>query len=74
MNSRRPWPAPACRRTRAAQTDGAPGWAAARPVQATAAAYVDPQDFGGKVQDGEPCGYPLLWVVRGDNVVMMVVE
>jgi DNA-binding CsgD family transcriptional regulator len=74
VNSRRAWPGPACLRTRRGQTDGAPGQAIARPVQAAAAAYVDPRDLAGKIPDGRRYGYPFLWVVRGPDIVKRVVE
>ena len=35
-------------------------------------AYVGPGNFDGKAQGGAQYGYPLLWVVRGMNMIMVV--
>jgi DNA-binding CsgD family transcriptional regulator len=74
VSSRRPWPVPTCRRSRTGYSASAPTRGPARFMEATVAVYVNPGDVVGRIQECERYGYPLLWVVRGSNIVKMVVE
>jgi hypothetical protein len=53
-----------------------PGGALDLPGQGlvASAVYVNPAKFAGNTRGGGQFGYPMLWVVRDTNLMMMVVQ
>jgi Mn2+/Fe2+ NRAMP family transporter len=47
-------------------------WPVAGCPGVASVAYVGPGAFAGKIGGGAQYGYPLLWVVRGPDLMMVV--